>query len=381
MKLEWVRNRGFRAHPERGTFVVMGALSQLRGPRRFPRLAALGVLLCTGLLWTGTANAGDEAIDPANDAHEEGLSLAKKGDSEGARAAFLRSLGHRRMPKTLLNLCVIEHRLGHEPEAMGYCNEYTDGTEDREKVAVLRAGLMKDISLRLGRVAIDAPAGETIEVDGKAIAKAPLGRPLSVWPGWHDIKAGPTVKRVLVRIGETSEVDLLSDSAPIKMVMGPVVGDKPSATPEPRQGTWLAPAVLFGTTVTALGVGIGLALASNGRAAAYRDEIALAAPGKPCVNEGDPQPSCQRVRDAINEGNNLTRGAIAAYTMAGTLGVITILTTLFLKPWRDAPAAPPRRVPAVPTPPAPPEDALHLKSLRLSPMLGPTSGVVVGGSF
>ncbi len=145
---------------------------------------------------------GDERIDPADDAHELGLSLAKKGDSEGARASFIRSLAQRRMPKTLLNLCVVEHRLGHDQEAMAYCYEYVDVTEDREKVLVLRDGLMKEIALRLGKVAVQASVGEVIEVDGKAIDTAPLARPVSLSPGWHDNLA--LVQGILLRANQVT---------------------------------------------------------------------------------------------------------------------------------------------------------------------------------
>lgn len=325
------------------------------------------LLVCFNL---GASSAHAAGADPTDALDQEGIALAKKGDAAGARVVFLRSYALHDMPKTALNLCVVERKLGLYEEAMNHCEAYVNllSVIDEEKVTAIRAGLMKELAGHLGRLEIVANADDEIHVDGRLRGIAPLQRPVWVTPGSHVVKVHGDERSVVIAAGEASNLSFVTGAAPSTAVAASPARSKEQSVPyeAPRSGTWAAPAVLGGIAVVSFGVGVGLAVASNAKGAEFDAQIARSAPAAPCRDANDVQPSCQAVRDIVDSGDTLSTGAIIAYSAAGTATVAAVITTVVLKPWRRAPTI---------------EEALGLKAMKLLPVFGPYTGVTIGGSF
>jgi hypothetical protein len=214
-------------------------------------------------------------------------------------------------PPILFNLARTEQLTGRLVDAARHFREYLALPSHPKVTADLRkqaSTFLGDIDSKLGHVAVDAPAGSTITIDGAA---GTLGT-LDVQPGSHTIVAvlGPETRSTTVSCaaGQTVPAKLSFESPspppppPPIAVTAPQVTPIPSGPEEPTHtGFWTgrreAGVVVAGAGVASLVVGIALQAVRSSDASSAATILAGLSPGE-CSNPN--APGCQSLDSAYN---------------------------------------------------------------------------------
>src|SRR5258708_3473725 len=154
---------------------------------------ALGIStpLTTSSLARGqsAAEPNDAARAEARDRFDRGLRMFNAGDNAGALAEFKRAYELTANAVVLYNIGLVDAQMGRAAEATEVLDRVlaTPGSLSPERLALARR-TREEQAARVAQVVVVASVdGAVVEVDGVAIGKAPLERPLRVTSGAHVI--------------------------------------------------------------------------------------------------------------------------------------------------------------------------------------------------
>src|SRR5688572_14542791 len=164
-------------------------------------LVSLALFAAIALGSTGAYGQPDQARRDAEARFREGLARVQSNDFEGARLAFAQAYAVLKSADVLWNLALSEHKSNHPLEALGHFKEYVRDARTTEPERVKARKYIDELHARVGRVAVDAPAGASLIVDGKTHPHAaPLSEPIDVSPGEHFVEARLAERSRLLRV-------------------------------------------------------------------------------------------------------------------------------------------------------------------------------------
>jgi hypothetical protein len=320
----------------------------------------------------GASMNADEARADAQKRLDEGLKRYSKGDFEGARLAFAQAYAVLTSIDLLYNLMRAEVKSGHPLEALVHIRQLLRDpkatTEDRAKAQ----RLLEEASRVTGHVAVEAPEGAEVVLDDVPSGEAPIKEPYDVTPGKHKVaaKAPNGTQRTITLDAPAGQVvtarfALDMGRPPVVSAPVPVPGTEqpatttPSSPPEPTEpehhgsnARIIAPAVIGGLGVIALGVGIGLGAASQSKqsdAATFR----ASNPQGFCANQASS--ACLSYQSILNAQQSDTNTSRVMFAMGGVLVAAAVVTYFVM-----------------------PGEKKKERSAWIAPTLG---GVVAGGQF
>lgn len=304
------------------------------------------LLALTTLALPGRAHAQDEVLRrEAQLRFQEGTTLLVAGKFEDARAKFLQAYSTGKTAHVTFNLARTEQLTGRHLDAAKHFREYLAdpnkriSAEDRERAR----GLLQQVEPHIGRIAVHAPDGAHLTVDGQRIDDAPLSEPLDVAPGMHVVAAEWGARKQSLEVNAAA--GHLADATfalepPVSMpppavastsATVPIFDEPPPAVPERTKST-LRYVVPIGLGVAALGAAAGAyAFDRAGRSAA--DE-AHSYVGTGACAPGNA--ACSRVNALVNESRRDATWSNVFLASAGVLGTGAIVT------WLVWPSAEPR---------------------------------------
>ena len=287
----------------------------------------------------------DEARADAQKRLDEGLDRYAKGDYEGARLAFAQAYAVLTSIDLLYNLSRAEVKADHPLEALVHIHQMLRDpkatTEDRAKAQ----RLLDEANRMTGHIAIEAPNGAEILLDHVDSGEAPINEPYDVTPGKHLVEARGTGGSRVIEVDapagdvvtarfalELGAAPTVSAPIPIAPPGGPVAHEE--RPPEPdhvehrrheSQARIIVPVVIGAVGVVALGVGVGLGLASQGKetdAATFRGTN----PTGFCANRSSGACSqYQSILDSQQQDTNVSRVMLVT---GGVLAVAAVVTYL-----------------------------------------------------
>lgn len=195
------------------------------------------------------------------------------------------------------NLGVIEKALGKHRDAAEHV-DFAIRNLPASAEASARADLtvvLNELKRKIATLEISAPAGATIELDGKSIGTAPLSSDVFVEPGKHVLlgkQAGKVDGKLdfEVAAGESKTVQVELGAAPV--AAPPKVEEDNSAAMWPAYTG-------FGVAAAGIGVGIAGFVLSEGARSDTEDMVAAIAAGNERCVEGNSQPTAQ-CADAVS---------------------------------------------------------------------------------
>jgi PEGA domain len=347
----------------------VGSRARVRGERparfdsvmlRLHRLLGCAVLL---LATTSFAAPGDRA----DHLFREGRQAYMRGDFTTAAADQAEAWKLRKSFDIAANLGQAElkleqyrdaaehlrYALDHFPASLGeHARHRLSETFDKARARVA------ELTLQV------TPDGAQLFVDKKPAGAAPLGEPIYLEPGMHEVRAElhgyETEQRAFaVRAGETQSLTLAlkpaSASAPAPTASAPPAAttappspstSAPPDTPPPgsQEHHGLAPRTIAlitgaGLTAVSLGVGVGFAVKASSANSDAQDALAgleTQFGASPCLN---PTPSaasgCSRVASLRSDRNSANEISTVAFVTSGVFAAATV-ATFFLWPRRTA---------------------------------------------
>lgn len=188
-----------------------------------------------------TANAA--LAEAARNTFLEGVRSYKKKRYQEALAAFLESYALSKSPTVLVNLGLTHLRLGNPAAAIRAFEQFLGEARGAPASVIARAeaGLVEAKSL-VGHIAISAPEGAELSVDGAVVGHAPLKQPVDVAPGRHEVSmntaGGTKTESIDVERGATLEIKLVP---PRSAVRAPPPPPRTGDHEEARSPAWYAP--------------------------------------------------------------------------------------------------------------------------------------------
>ncbi len=165
-----------------------------------------------------STSAQDTATAEARARFEEGIKHAEAGDHEAARLKFNQAWALVKSPAILYNLARAEQLSGHHVEALDHYRQFAKLPPDPKVTDVQRqraAESITELSKKVGQIAVEAPAGARISVDGRPVDPGNTD-PIPVTPGKHVVEAiaGGKVKTVDVECpaGTITKAKLVDDA-------------------------------------------------------------------------------------------------------------------------------------------------------------------------
>jgi hypothetical protein len=237
-------------------------------------LRALLVSAC--VLAVPAASHAQSAADVASarDLFKEAALMGLKGDWEGARSAYAKSLKLKRAPITLYSIAVAEKNTGHLIDALEHFRAFlaepsTPATQPYEDSA---RGATEELAKRVAHVLVKLTpdgAGPRVTIDGVEVPTAALDVPRMVDPGEHEVAAsanGYLAAKQSVRLAEggSTTVTLALAKAPVDAAAPepPVLAPAARSTEPPSRAPDSAP-LPNRTLPVALMVGGGALLAGG----------------------------------------------------------------------------------------------------------------------
>ncbi len=295
----------------------------------------LAVMMLAGRAYAGGGESPDDiAKRNAQARFDEGITLAAKGSYEEARIKFVQAYAVFKTPIVLFNLAMAEKKSNHLPEAATHFRQVaadarsTAEAKDKAKTAV------DELSRQTGRIAISAPAGADVTVDGALVGKAPLGDSIDVMPGTHAVVATLNGKHldksVSVTIGTEEKCELVDPNAQ-QVGNGNGVIDHPPP-PQTTTTSFWSPGRFIGLSMIGAGVvaggfvigfGLGASDAAS-HASQLRQQI-----GDVSACTGTLDARCAELSNASAAKRSNETGAIAFGVISGALIVGGAAVMLF----------------------------------------------------
>ena len=242
--------------------------------RRLLEATAIGALV----LWPTLAWASP-GPGPGEAKFEEGVRAFEKGNYGEAVDDFNAAYNASHSATHLWNLALAEIKFNRPWEAYRDLTAFMMSPDANPEDQGHGSQLLKRVETQLGHLAIYAPAGAEILVDGETKGKAPLALPLLVDPMKPHLVEGhlgqrvahsnvpaPGSSRIDVKLDFPEEAKPLPAAAPVNHEPAPL---KPASAPAeeedhvPNEGL-LGVLVLTEVAAGAAGVGVGTALFMNG---------------------------------------------------------------------------------------------------------------------
>jgi hypothetical protein len=246
--------------------------------------------------------------------------------------------------RILWNLLVVEMKTDRFVDGLRHLHTYEKrkGADPRRHSPEFTAVL--DQALRsTARIAIEAPAGVPVRVDGTDVGMAPFVDPVDVAPGVHKLEAtlinGKTlVARTSPAAGELAHVTLAeapSDAAPPPAVVPPLplAPLSPQASPADGASTsWWTPARTIGVgaaVVAAVGIGggIGFHFASTGNAN-QANSLRASVPPNSCAT-ATLSAACTNVENKINAANQDATLSTVSFVVGGVAAAASLGLIVF----------------------------------------------------
>jgi hypothetical protein len=263
----------------------------------------------------------DVARKEAQNRLDEGLKLHDEGKDEEARQKFLQAYAVLKTANVLYDLARSEQLSRHEVDAIRHYKQYLRGTDPQitEQDRATVKGYIQELTARVGRVLVDAPAGTRLTIDGQTVeGEAPLSEPLDVAPGKHVVSGRRGEKSVTVEVTCTEGIVVTA------VIKEEAIGS--GGGEHRRRGFWTTGntvgVLLGGVAIVAGGAGLFFWLDSKSKS----DDInQLRATNPAGFCSADPTtPACQSLKDKIDSGHTSgTLGNVffigAGVTAAGAL--------------------------------------------------------------
>lgn len=267
---------------------------------------------------------------------DEGNKLYAGAHYEEARVKFNQAWATLKRPNVLFNLARAEHYTGRSVEAARHYRAYLRlsdpkiTTTDRDAIQKYLA----DLDLELGRLAVSAPPGTRLVVDGEALEDETTAEPIEVRAGTHAVQGlwsgkkkeiaavakGGAVTPVVLSFDETTAATPVASPA---LLGGPSI-EPPREEPKTQTARLITSGILLGVGLASAGVGVGFAVGSNNAAdrlqTLRRDPSSSQCPG--------PQPACADMKAAADDevsGRNGARIFIGGGVVLVAASVVTYL--------------------------------------------------------
>ena len=304
---------------------------------RATTLLALATIAGSGGL--AHASPADSAL--ADALFRDGKALEAKGDNAAACPKFEES--YRLDPKvgTLLNMAQCHEAIGKTGTAWGEFNEAqaearAQKTTKREEYAKKHAA---ELEAKLSKVTfVAADPGDrdlTLRLDGKDLGSAPLGTPLPLDPGVHQLVAHaegrePFTRKVTVPVGpatQTVTIPHLDKTRAVVAVAPPPPSSHgptgtsilPAVEDESTRGSWHKPAGIASLVVG--GVGLAVAGTFGGLALSKHNDASDECSGSHCTPDGVDKQNTARTLATVSTVTTIV-GAVGV-----GLGVVFLVTT------------------------------------------------------
>jgi hypothetical protein len=280
----------------------------------------------------------EEAKAQAQKRYEEGLAFHNRDQEEEAYTRFVQAFAVIQSPPILFNLARSEQLTGRLVDAATHFKEYLARPDGPRITAELRGkarAFLAEIQQKLGHIAIDAPTGTIISLDGAASGTGTL----DVQPGTHTVagQLGPVSRTVTVSCaaGQTVTARLSFDSTPAPVVLPTPteVSPPPVVTvpdqPQPAQENHTARDVLrwsaAGVAVVGLGLGIGFKADQYSQGSSFNSYVA-AHPGA-CAAPSSA--ACLQADSLNNSYNTSSTISTVGFVVGGVAAVGTAALWLF----------------------------------------------------
>lgn len=291
--------------------------------------ALLAVLLVAGASSAQAPKLSGSEVD-GRARFEEGVKLAQGGDHERARLKFVQAWALLKYSSVLFNLARAEQLSGHTVDALRHYRQFSKSTDPKITPAQREMAdtNVAELSKSVGQIAIEAPPGAGVTVDGERI-DGELTEPIPVTPGAHVVEATQDGKTKHVSVdctaGTTARASLVEQApvaAPTPVAPASVVASS-APTDEREQRSLVLPTALAVAGLAGIGVGVGFSLASH---SAKTDAENL---GKPFVCVDRSTPACTSYVDAHDRVHSDATIAWVGYIAGGVLLAGAVGTYLF----------------------------------------------------
>lgn len=252
----------------------------------------------------------DTARRDAEARFREGLSRVQSGDFASARVAFVQAYAVLKSADVLWNLALSELKSNHPLEALEHFEEYVRDARTSEPDRARARRYIDELHGKVGRLAVDAPSGLTLVVDGRVLPQlTPLAVPIDVAPGEHFVEArlGDRSRMMRIQAAAGSVVALrfradelatggAAGSSGAASANGSAAANGASTTgpvepsnEQPRSETsrYVVSGVLFGAGVVAAGTAVAFALSASS-SKSDGDALLSAASDNACVRSSSP---------------------------------------------------------------------------------------------
>jgi hypothetical protein len=309
------------------------------------------------------ASAEDEAHSAtARELFEKGVEAFRKGRWDQCRALFLAAWSIKPHRQIAGNLASCEVRLGLYRDAAEHLSfvAQAGGAPGGSALTSEQERLLAQAMAKVGTIAVVAPAGAIVLVDGKPAGQAPLAGPIFVEPGSHVLEArserGANARsEIVVGAGEKREVKLNPAKEAEPPPPAPPPPQQPPPQPPPPQPPSAADVRLRNGLVigglalggTALITGVVLTVVSNGASSDAEEQLAAITRdgGEGACLSAAYKARCDALDDAYVEEGTTRNLAIASFVTAG-VGLGGALAAYML--WPRPPEEPKRSVRVVP---------------------------------
>jgi hypothetical protein len=319
-----------------------------RRKRRNGLGAALALCLCVQLAPAQQQPTGDVARLRAAETFRQGVEAFDRRDFEAARVAFLQTLALRpNEPAVQRNLGLSEIYSGHYLDGARRLARVLQTTsqgssEERSRMQ----DSLKKAETHLQRLTIEVDVdGADIVIEGTELGRSPLPFAWYLAPGPYDVSVskpgyeswshagvGQAGRADHLRIVlERSDADAVS-AAPVATPAPPA--PVPDTAPRARRGgvnPWL---VAGGAVLSAAAIGSGLTfsiLANDNEQKAARLGRRVQLGGGDCdPRDGAIANECTTIDAALKQHDRQLNYALVSYAAGATLGVLTVVYTLFL---------------------------------------------------
>jgi hypothetical protein len=263
------------------------------------------------------------ADNRASEWTSRGIEQYTHGDYSGAREAFARAYEAAPTTAGLLNLALAEVQSGHALAAARHLRTYLmDPNAEPETVHAIRATWLPRAEAEIGRLAIHAPRGAEISVDGRAQGSAPFQDSIAVSAGQHEVAArlGPWSQtvRAAPRPGEVLAVQFQTIATPASAAVAVAAEHPPAgATAGPPRAKLVTVALVAVSAAAATGLGAAFAVYAKqdaDEASTLRSALASGACAPP-----SPAPSCPSLARAVQYQDQNVRASIGSYVAGGAL--------------------------------------------------------------
>jgi hypothetical protein len=342
------------------------------------RSAALLVLCSSFTTAAAFAQPPSESlVREAEQRFNEGRELLKQRKWSEARSKFLQACAVNRTMNCPKNLGAAEYELGMFAEATTHFEEFlrNNNLPDNDPNVVGIRKFYETAFAKSGHLEITAPDGATVSIDGTTIGKAPLGNPVHVTPGPHELRAALTDGRSTsfsteAEAGRIVKVSLVPSETPptAALTTAPTpAASGASLTPPPPQtdkssdeGTGSTRTTLgiavAGAGVLSLVTGIVFGVISSSKASSA--ESFLVQNPTACANRSSS--TCGIYESKLDDAQTAKTTSHVFYVATGALAIGAVILL-----WPRSDPQPTRRT-----------------STWIVPIVGPGgSGVQLGGSF